>query len=100
MPAKKTDVIAAVIRALEEGHLIPTTHAQKQMKARDIQQSDLEEALYRASREAQNDRLTSDGTDWKYSLRGTNDNGDKDLRIIIVFKDPKVIVVTAIDRHR
>ncbi|MEQ1663819.1 MAG: DUF4258 domain-containing protein [Bdellovibrionales bacterium] len=100
MQIKCENVIAEVIKALEEGNLIPTTHAQKQMKDRDIQLSDLEEALYRCSREEFNDRLTSDGNVWKYSLRGKNNTGLKDLRIIIIFKDTKVLVVTAIDKTK
>lgn len=34
------------------------------------------------------------------ALRGKNDNGDKDLRIIILFVDPKTIIVTAIDKNK
>ncbi len=100
MPIKRSNVIEEVIKALEEGRLIPTTHAQDQMKNRDIQISDVEEALYRSVCEDFNDKLTDDQLDWKYSLRGTNDSGDKDLRIIIVFKDPKVLIITAIDKNK
>ncbi|MNL28000.1 hypothetical protein D3C87_1496290 [compost metagenome] len=80
--------------------MIPSIHAQEQMSKRDIQMSDIEEAIYSSHREEGKDSLTGDGKSWKYSLRGKNENGDKDLRIIVVFFEPKVIVVTAIDKYK
>lgn len=97
---KRPDVLQAVIEACELGNLIPSKHAQDQMDTRDIRWSDIEEMICRARRESAKDSRTSDGKDWKYALRGTNDFGDKDLRIIVVFVDPKVIIVTAIDKNK
>ena len=97
---KRQNVIQAGIAALESGQLIPSTHAQQQMEKRDIQMSDIEEAIYSAHREESKDSLTDDGKSWKYSLRGKNENGDKDLRIIVAFADPKTIIVTAIDKNK
>ncbi|MFM6927223.1 MAG: DUF4258 domain-containing protein [Bdellovibrio sp.] len=97
---KRPNVIQDVIAALESGQLIPSTHAQQQMEKRDIQMSDIEEAIYSAYREESKDSLTDDGKSWKYSLRGKNENGDKDIRIIIAFADPKTIIVTAIDKNK
>lgn len=97
---KRPNVIKDVIVALESGQLIPSTHAQQQMEKRDIQISDIEEAIYSAHREEGKDSVTDDGKSWKYSLRGKNENGDKDLRIIVVFIDPKAIIVTAIDKNK
>lgn len=97
---KRRNVIIEVIKALEAGQLVPSFHAQEQMKKRDILMSDLEEALYRAKREEGKDSPTKDGKDWKYSLRGLSESGEKDLRIIVVFDDPKVVIVTAIDKNK
>ncbi|WP_374079875.1 DUF4258 domain-containing protein [Bdellovibrio bacteriovorus] len=97
---KRSNVIQEVIEALESGQLIPSSHAQEQMQKRDIQMSDIEEMIYRARREEAKDSLTNDKKDWKYALRGLNDKGDKDLRIIVVFADPKTIIVTAIDKNK
>jgi hypothetical protein len=97
---KRPDVIQDVIKALESGNLIPSVHALVKMKIRDIQFSDIEEALYSAKREEEKDSLSKDGTSWKYALRGENDTGDKDLRIIVAFADPKTIIVTAIDKNK
>lgn len=55
--------------------------------------------IYQAQREDQKDELTNDKSDWKYAIRGKNNNGDKDLRIIVIFDDPKAIIVTAIDKN-
>ena len=69
-------------------------------KERDIQFSDIEEAVYNAIREDSKDELTDDGTDWKYVIRGNNDNGDKDIRLVVVYlKDPKMLLITVIDKN-
>ena len=100
MPIKQVNVVQEVVKALEEGRLRLSFHAQEQMAKRNILVSDLEEALYRARREERKDSLTDDKKAWKYSLRGLNDIGDKDLRIIVLFDDPNVLVVTAIDKNK
>jgi hypothetical protein len=97
---KRPNVIQEVINASEKGLLILSLHAEKQMLARNIQMSDVEEMLYRAQRESHKDTLRKDGKDWKYSLRGLNANGDKDLRIIVVFNTPDTVVITVIDKYR
>ncbi len=97
---KRHNVIPDIIAALESGYLIPSIHALQQMEKRDIQMSDIEEAIYSAHREESKDSMTSDGANWRYSLRGKNENGDKDLRIIIMFADPKAIIVTTIDKNK
>lgn len=97
---KNPSVIQKVIEASEKGCLIPSFHAEKQMNARDVQMSDIEEILYRASREEIKDQIRDDGKDWKYALRGTNDNGDKDIRIIVVFNEPETLIITVIDKDK
>lgn len=98
--AKRANVIQDVIKASEAGTLVPTFHAEKQMETRDVQMSDIEEMLYRAQREDFKDSPTKDGKDWKYALRGLNDNGDKDIRIVVIFKDPDTVIVTVIDKNK
>lgn len=97
---KRTNVIQDVIKALEGGNLIPSNHAQEQMEKRDVQMSDVEEMLYRAQREESKDSLTKDKRDWKYALRGLNDSGEKDIRVIVVFNDPDTVIVTVIDKNK
>jgi hypothetical protein len=98
--SKKTNVKEDVVKACEEGNLIPSNHAQDQMAKRDVQFSDVEEAVKSGYWEKAKDCKTEDGKNWKYSLRGKNAAGDKDIRIIVVFADPKVIIVTAIDKNK
>ena len=99
-PIKKETVIQDVITAVEKGHLIPSSHASLRMDERDIQFSDIEEAVYNAIREDFKDGLTDDGLDWKYVIRGTNSNGDKDIRMVVVYlKDPKMLLITVIDKN-
>ena len=59
--------------------------------------SDLYEAICNASREEHKDELNTQTGDWKYAIRGTNIDGDKDIRIIIVFKNPTTLILTVID---
>ncbi|MEY4616374.1 MAG: hypothetical protein RJB66_1334 [Pseudomonadota bacterium] len=97
---KRPNVLEEVRRATLIGRLIPSPHAQQQMAKRDIQMSDIEEAISRAKLEKKKDSLTDDKKEWKYALRGKNNEGDKDLRIIIMFDDPSAIIVTAIDKNK
>lgn len=100
-PIKKESVLLDVIKATEVGQLIPSEHAQKQMKARDIDFSDIEEAVYKAQREDHKDQLTDDKQEWKYAIRGLNDKGDKDIRIVVVYlESPKMLIITAIDKNK
>jgi len=101
LPKKKETVIQDVIVAVETGAFVSSTHAEKRMAERDIDFSDIEEAIYRAIREEDKDTPTDDGTDWKYVLRGLNDNGDKDIRIVVVYLDnPKMLMITVIDKYK
>ncbi len=97
---KRVNVIQDVIKALESGNLVPSNHAQEQMERRNVQMSDVEEMIYRAQREEAKDSLTKDKKDWKYSLRGLNDSGEKDIRIIVVFNAPDTVIVTVIDKNK
>ncbi|MEN0060401.1 MAG: DUF4258 domain-containing protein [Bdellovibrio sp.] len=98
--AKRANVIQDVIKASESGNLVPSFHAEQQMEKRDVQISDIEEMLYRAQREDDKDSPTKDGKGWKYALRGLNDNGDKDIRIIVAFNDPDTVIITVIDKNK
>ncbi|HXH76858.1 MAG TPA: DUF4258 domain-containing protein [Bacteriovoracaceae bacterium] len=64
-PIKKETVLQDLITATEAGQLIPSKHALEQMKARDIDLSDIEEAVYRAKREDHKDQVTDDKQNWK-----------------------------------
>ncbi len=101
MPNKKETVLQDVIAAIDAGALIPSKHALEQMADRDIDMSDIEEAAYQAYREEFKDSLNNDGSDWKYAIRGENKNGDKDIRIIVAYlDDPKMLIITAIDKNK
>lgn len=97
---KRSNVIPAVIAAFEKGLLIPSFHATEQMQIRDVQFSDIEEMIYRSQREEHKDALRKDGKDWKYAIRGSNANGEKDIRLIVIFNDPEAVIITVIDKNR
>lgn len=99
-PKKEETVIQDVIAAVGSGQLILSIHASARMKERNIDFSDIEEAVYNSVREEDKDSPTDDGLAWKYVIRGKNDDGDKDLRLIVLYLDkPKMLVVTAIDKN-
>ena len=97
MVEKKEDVLVSAIRAMESGNLRMTFHATERMKERNILLSDLEEAIFNGRREEYKDEFNSRTGNWKYAIRGCNDDEDKELRIIVAFKDPLTMVITVID---
>jgi len=101
---KIENILQTVLEALESGNLILSFHATEQMEAREVTFSDVKEALYQGQREEQKDdcrqNLKSKKWSWRYALRGLNDSGEKDLRIIVAIENPKAIVVTVIDLNR
>jgi hypothetical protein len=100
MPIKSESVILDVIKAVESGKFIISEHAATRMKERNINFSDVEEAVYRLTREEVKDSLTNDGLAWKYALRGSNDDGNKDIRLVVLYLEkPKMLLVTAIDKN-
>ncbi len=100
MPIKSESVVSDAIEAVELGQFIISDHAALRMKERNIDFSDVEEAVYRAKRDMAKDSLTSDGLAWKYALRGFNDNGIKDIRLIVLYlQKPKMLLVTVIDKN-
>jgi Domain of unknown function (DUF4258) len=100
MVVKKDEVIQKAIGALENGNLRFSKHALIRMKERKIVISDIKETIYNAQRESIKDQLTDDGSDWKYALRGKNEAGDKEIRLVLLFDGQNVLVVTAIDLNR
>jgi hypothetical protein len=101
---KEENVLQLVIHGLEEGHLFLSFDAIEQMQKREIKFSDICEAIYRSEREEHKDTYLEHPKtkrwSWRFAIRGKNDVGDKDLRIIFVIQNPKVIIVTAIDLNR
>ena len=67
MPIKSVSVIQDVIEAVESGQLIISDHAATRMKERNIDFSDVEEAVYHATRDEVKDSQTNDGLAWKYA---------------------------------
>lgn len=96
-PKKKEGILLAVIHALESDNLKLTFHVLQRMQERKILLSDLHEAIYSAIREEHKDEFNHQTGDWKYAIRGKNDEGDKDIRVIIVFKEPSTLILTVID---
>ena len=92
VPIKSVSIIQDVIEAVESGQFIISDHAAIRMKERNIDFSDVEEAVYRATREEVKDSPTNDGLAWKYALRG--------FRLVVLYLEkPKMLLVTAIDKN-
>ncbi len=101
---KEDNILQIVLEALESGNLLLSFHAMEQMSAREIKFSDISEALYRCERQEYKDVYLENPItkkwNWRFAIRGLNDNGDKDLRIIVVLQNPKTVIVTVIDLKR
>lgn len=101
---KKENILQTVLEALESGNLIFSFHALEQMEAREVVISDVKEAIYQGQREEYKDDYRQNPNNkkwsWRYAIRGLNDDGDKDLRVVVAIEDPKTIVVTVIDLNR
>ena len=97
---KRDNVLLAVICSVETGNLKPTFHVLKRMQERKILLSDIHEAIFSARREEHKDEYDDVSGDWKYAIRGMNDDGNKDIRLIVVFKDPTTIVLTVINLNQ
>ena len=104
MKSKEDNIIQRVLEALESGNLLLSFHAMEQMSAREIKFSDVSEAIYRCERQEHKDVYQESAKTkkwgWRFAIRGLNDLEDKDIRIIIVLEDPKIVVVTVIDLNR
>jgi hypothetical protein len=101
---KEENVIQNVLQALECGQLLLSFHAMEQMNAREVKFSDISEAIYRCSREEHKDVYHQNPSNmkwsWRYALRGRNDSGEKDLRVIVTLENPKTVIITVIDLER
>lgn len=97
IPTKKEGILQAVIHSLESDNLKLTFHVLQRMHERKILLSDLHEAIYSGIREEYKDEFNHQTGDWKYAIRGKNNDGDKDIRIIVVMKDPATLILTVID---
>ncbi len=93
MPIKSESVIQDLILALELGTLMISNHAGLRMKERNIDFSDVEEAIFEARREEFKDELTLDGKAWKYAISG------RGIRLVVLYLEkPKMLLVTIIDK--
>ena len=99
-PIKRADVLLILLHAVETGNVKLTFHVLQRMQERRILLSDVFEAIYNARREESKDIFNIKTGDWKYAVRGYNEDGDKDIRIIFVFKDPATLILTVIDLNK
>lgn len=101
---KEENVIYKVLQALESGQLLLSFHAMEQMNAREVKFSDVSEAIYRCIREEYKDVYHQNPYNmkrsWRYAIRGRNDSGEKDLRVIVALENPKSVIITVIDLER
>ncbi len=99
-PDKISNILELVQHASRLGNLIPGDHAQAQMRLRNIDFSDIEEAIDKGYWEKRKDEFNKQKKVWKYAIRGLNKNRDKDLRIIIEYENPATIIITVIDKYK
>ena len=98
-PKKLATILDEAKRAIKDGCLIPSNHAQERMAERDIDLADVEEAISCGHREPRKDSLTPDKTAWKYAIRAKLSN-QKEIRVVVTKLDNGVLLITAIDLNK
>jgi hypothetical protein len=82
--------------ACEEGRLRFTMHAVEQMHKRRISEQEVFFIIRHGFHEAKKDQLGGISKTWRYAIRGLTLDG-RDLRVVVAFTQPNVLIVTAID---
>lgn len=94
---KKENILELVRSSLEKGTLRITMHALDRMKERNLSWSDLKDVIVNGRREFKKDLYNIEAGEWKYAIRGFNEEKEKDIRVIVVLGDFKILVITMIE---
>jgi hypothetical protein len=86
----------ATAQAVKSGRLLYSAHANSRMKKRRIIKAEVEHILSHGHHEARKDHFNEEFSAWDYAVRGKTLDG-RNLRIVVAFVDPNVLVVTTID---
>ena len=95
-PLKIENLIEVLKEAVEDGHLLYSSHVNDRMAQRNIIKPEVEFVLSNGYHEARKDKFKEEFDSWDYAIKGKTIDG-RNLRIIIAIISPNVLVVTAID---
>ena len=98
-PEKLPDVLGRARELLEQDRYLEKTHAQDQMRARGITRLEVKHVLNTGRHEKRKDQFNQIERVWRYAIRGTTLDEDRDLRVVVAFhgEPERVLVITAID---
>ncbi len=95
-PSKVENLIEVIKEAVEDGHLLYSSHANDRMAQRNIIKPEVEFVLSYGFHDARKDKFNEEFESWDYAIKGKTIDG-RNLRIVIAIISPNVLVVTAID---
>lgn len=97
---EKTKVLNKISKAIKEGLVRTTLHAEERMRERNISWFEIKAALESGYNERAKDSYTKEFGCWTYSIRFdliVSESEKRRLRIPVAFDSDGTIVVTAID---
>jgi DUF917 family protein len=95
-PDKVKNILGIISKAVGLGRLTYSHHANVRMKEREIIKPEVVRVLTSGHHEAKKDQFREDFNSWDYAIKGKTVDG-RNLRIVVAFESPNVLVVTAID---
>lgn|SRR5690554_5718111 len=98
-PKKIHNPLDAVREHLESGNYIFTIHALERLRQRNITDVETIDILVNGWHEKRKDKFDEVYEAWNYSIRGTTREESRDLRIIISFDGP-MLIITVIDLNQ
>ena len=93
-PAKRPDVLQEIRRRAESKRVVFSDHGDRKKRARGFDYSDVERVLMKGQRQEERDRYDDNHRGWSYAMKGETVVGEW-LRVIVVLRDPLLLVVTA-----
>lgn len=97
---EKTEVLKKISKALKDGRVSPTLHAEERMRERNISWFEIKAALESGYNERVKDSYRSEFGCWTYSIPHDlilSESEKRRLRIPVAFDSDGTLVVTAID---
>ena len=96
-PEKHPDLMALILKCIEDGNYLDTRHAEERQGERSINRLEVVYVLKNGHHEKRKDKFEEQFNAWNYAIRGkTLDK--RDLRIVVSFDETtKMLIITAIE---
>lgn len=95
-PAKRENLLDLVRQHVDTGSYLDTRHVVERKQERDITLPEVLQVLRRGFWEKRKDEYKMEHPSWNYAIRGKTVDG-RELRVIVAFLAPHMLLITAID---